>query len=229
MNPAQPLILEQVHNKDSSIWFLKVARRPGQVNRHGTFEYRFDLRQNRSRYNQAQKINHLGIKLIHAPKKILAPIKGAGPDQDAWTDKEYVVLSPALPAGFIMASPSIKKGNTKERDTFIAQLKEYVTKKPEVIEALAQMIQVIDFADGHFGNIAILPGDEGLMVYNTEDILSGVAEKEPELAQKLRKSWGLSNFIGRTLEQPGISALNLSEENRAQKTLRRIEALKATM
>ncbi len=233
---ANTSYVEKLVLKDGSTWFLKVARRPGHINTFPNTHYRyiFGQKQNRSRYDMGQKIKGLRIEGIQAPEKMLLPLKHASANEASWTDTESVVLSPDIPTGSTIAPPSLQRGNRAEREKFIAQVKEYVTRNPSLLDALTRVVEKIDFADSHFGNIALLPNDKGLMIYDTEDVLQGgeeegLTQKSEALlteARERRKLWSLSNLIGRNREQPGISQLDLDADHPFQPKLQELKARK---
>jgi|GEM_PF-6511478 len=189
---------------DGSVWYLKVAAKPGQKNNHAhAMPYTFGRAQNRSRYDTAQKINALGSAYVHAPQKRLVPLKNASAvnedGDEAWDDTECVVLAPALPAGSMTAKELGKVA-------FAEALKTYFETHPDALPELWRILHTTGFADAHFDNIALLPHDQGLMIYDTEDVLQGADETAKYLsgnrgellaneARMRRRKWLLTNFL----------------------------------
>lgn len=217
--------VKQITLEDGSRWFLKTARSPGgeRIFRHTGERTKYGMRQNRSRYDMAQKINALDLKWVKAPEKVLLPLKGAGSDESAWNDLECAVLAPEMPTGSRLAPPFTTTTDLEKMNQFKAQLKTFLTTHPEAAEELAMLIEEVPFADAHFGNIAILPNDAGLMIFDTEDVLGHEEESvsampagpaQTKAREKLttkKRLWGIGNLLGRFPARPGLGHLALDE------------------
>ncbi|MDQ5890777.1 MAG: hypothetical protein QG604_651 [Candidatus Dependentiae bacterium] len=232
--------VKQITLEDGSRWFLKTARSPGgeRVFRNTGERTKYGMRQNRSRYDMAQKINALGLKWVTAPKKVLLPLNGAGSDESAWNDLQCAVLAPEMPAGSRLAPPFTYSTDWTKMNQFKAQVKTFLTAHPEAAEELARLIEELPFADAHFGNIAILPNDAGLMIYDTEDVLGYEEENvsampagpdQTKAREKLttkKRLWGIGNMLGRIAMRPGLNHLALDEGSAVAQLRQKYQARK---